>query len=91
METAFMIQALLTARQYFSANETVETEIRTRATRLWNEVEWDWYLGEAKGQQLFWHWSPNYAWKIQHKIGDHLDECLITYLLALASPTHSMR
>ena len=43
-------------------------EIRTRATRFWNEVEWDWYLGEAKGQQLFWHWSPNYAWKIQHKI-----------------------
>jgi hypothetical protein len=53
VETAFMIQALLTARQYFIANETVETEIRTRATRLWNEVEWDWYLGDPKDNSSF--------------------------------------
>ena len=88
VETAFMIQGLLTARQYFKANAPLEREIRTRASRLWAEVEWNWYLGEPKGQQLFWHWSPNHGWKIQHKIGDHFDECLITYLLAIASPTH---
>ncbi|HUR44684.1 MAG TPA: glucoamylase family protein [Candidatus Saccharimonadales bacterium] len=88
VETAFLIQGLLTARQYFMANAPLEREIRTRASRLWAEVEWNWYLGEPKGQQLFWHWSPNHGWKIQHKIGDHFDECLITYLLAIASPTH---
>ena len=24
-------------------------------------MEWDWYLGEPKGQQLFWLWSPTPA------------------------------
>jgi hypothetical protein len=90
VETAFMMQALLTARQYFIAPHAMEKEIRARATRMWQAVEWDWYLGEPRGQQLFWHWSPTYGWKIQHKLGDHFDECLITYLLALASPTHAI-
>lgn len=88
VETSYLIQALLTARQYFTGPDSVEREIRRRATKLWEEVEWDWYLGEPRGEQLFWHWSPNHRWKIQHRIGGHFNECLITYLLAIASPTH---
>lgn len=87
VETSFLIQGLLTARQYFNRADPVEAEIRRRTTRLWEEVEWDWYLGEPKGEQLLWHWSPNYGWKLNHLIGGHFNECLITYLLALASPT----
>ena len=88
VETSYLVQALLTARQYFSGPDPVEREIRRRATKLWEEVEWDWYLGEPKGGQLSWHWSPNHGWKINHRIGGHFNECLITYLLAMASPTH---
>jgi len=88
VETSYMMEGLLTARQYFDRTNRVEEEIRRRTTKLWQEVEWDWYLGEPKGQQLFWHWSPNYGWKIKHQIGGHFNECLITYLLALASPAH---
>ena len=88
VETSFLVEALLTARQYFDGANSTEREIRRRATKLWEAVEWDWYLGEPKGEQLFWHWSPNYGWKMNHRIGGHFNECLITYLLALASPTH---
>ena len=88
VETSYLIQALLTARRYFNGQDSVERDIRRRATRLWEEVEWDWYLGEPKGEQLFWHWSPNHGWKMNHRIGGHFNECLITYLLAIASPTH---
>lgn len=88
VETSFLVQAILTVRQYFSGQDSVEREIRRRATKLWEEVEWNWYLGEPKADQLLWHWSPNHGWKMNHRIGGHFNECLITYLLAIASPTH---
>lgn len=88
VETSFLVQGLLAARQYFNGGGATEQEIGRRATRLWEGVEWDWYLGQPKGEQLFWHWSPNAGWKMNHRIGGHFNECLITYLLALASPAH---
>jgi len=88
VETSFLVQGLLAARRYFMGVDATERAIRARATRLWEAVEWDWHLGEPKGGQLLWHWSPNHGWKINHRIGGHFNECLITYLLALASPTH---
>jgi hypothetical protein len=87
VETAFLVQGLLTVRQYFSGDSEVEREIRDRATTLWREVEWDWFL-EPESGQLRWHWSPNYGWKKDHRIGGHFNECLIVYVLAGASPTH---
>src|SRR5437764_1220310 len=88
VETSYLMEGLLAAREYFDRPNGMEQEIRRRTTKLWREVEWDWYLGEPKGQQLFWLWSPTHGWKMKHGIGGHFNECLITYLLALASPTH---
>jgi hypothetical protein len=88
VETSFLIQGMLAVRLYFNSEDPVEREIRERATRMWREVEWDWYLREPGGKQLYWHWSPEYGWMMNHPIGGHFNECLITYLLALASPTH---
>jgi exo beta-1,2-glucooligosaccharide sophorohydrolase (non-reducing end) len=88
VETSFLMQGILTARSYFIRDNPAEREIRQRATKLWQEMEWDWYLGQPKGEQLLWHWSPNNGWRMNHRIGGHFNECLITYLLALASPTH---
>lgn len=90
VETSFLMQGILTARKYFTNSTAIEVEIRQRASRLWHDVEWDWYRGEPPGQQLFWHWSPVNGWKMNHRIGGHFNECLITYLLALASPTHTI-
>jgi len=88
VETAYVVQGLLTVRQYFDdQNDPVETEIRRRATRLWEQVEWEWYLQNPQSQVLYWHWSPNHGWRMNHKIRGY-NECMITYLLAIASPTH---
>lgn len=90
VETAYLIQGMLTVRRYFSADDAVERELRQTITNLWEQVEWDWYLREPEGKRLYWHWSPHCEWKMNHAIGGHFNECMITYLLAIASPTHAI-
>ena len=43
VETAYMIQGLLTARQYFNLQNPEEEQIRNLITSIWESVEWDWY------------------------------------------------
>jgi hypothetical protein len=90
VETAYLVQGMLTVRQYFDdPDDPVETEIRTRATRMWEGVEWDWYRRYPDGEILYWHWSPVHGWAMDLPITGY-DETMITYLLAIASPTHPM-
>ena len=86
VETAYMIQGLLAARQYFNENTTDETQIRNLITGIWEGVEWDWYRRD-NGNYLYWHWSPNYGWIMNFPLIGW-NETMITYLLAIASPTH---
>ena len=83
----FLIQGLLIARQYFSESNTEESEIRDRITTLWERVEWDWYTQNQNA--ITWHWSPNYSFDINLKVRGW-NEALIVYVLAAASPTHSI-
>ncbi|MBI1177014.1 hypothetical protein GC207_06195 [bacterium] len=87
VETSFMIQGLLAARQYFDADNAAEREIRETITRLWRGVEWDWYRKTPDSDYLYWHWSPDYGFHISHPLIGW-NEALIVYLLAIASPTH---
>jgi hypothetical protein len=87
VETAFMIQGLLAARQYFDRDTPAEREIRDTATRLWREVEWDWYRKTPDSDVLYWHWSPDHGFHISHPLIGW-NETSIIYLLAIASPTH---
>jgi len=89
VETAFLIQGLLAARQYFSQNNEVEREIRDTITALWHGVEWDWYRKSPSSDFLFWHWSPDHEWYISHPLVGW-NETMIVYLLAIASPTHGV-
>lgn len=85
VETAFLCQGLLTLREYFKNGSTEEQALAQKADNLWKGVEWDWY---TKGENaLYWHWSPNYGWQMNFKLEGY-NECLITYTLAAASPTH---
>jgi hypothetical protein len=38
---------------------------------------------------LYWHWSPEWAWRINHRLTG-FNEVMITYLLAIASPSHGV-
>lgn len=87
VETSFLMEGLLAARQYFHGDAQAERELYRRITRLWETVEWDWYRGPQPGDFLFWHWSAEWAWRIQHPLIG-FNEVMITYLLAMASPTH---
>ncbi|TVZ25886.1 hypothetical protein JM83_0826 [Gillisia sp. Hel_I_86] len=84
VETAFLIQGLLINRQYFNGDAETEIDIRSRITKIWEAVEWNWH---TQGENvLYWHWSPTYSFQIGLKIKGW-NESLIVYVLAASSPT----
>ena len=85
VETSYLMAGLLTARQYFNGVDAAETNLRNDINILWNAVEWNWFR-QGTQNVLYWHWSPNYAWQMNHKI-EGWNECLITYILAASSTT----
>jgi hypothetical protein len=89
VETAFLVQGLLAARGYFNADTQPERDLRVKLSHLWETVEWDWYRQSPDNSYLYWHWSPDYAWHIAHRLIG-FNETMIVYLLAIASPTHSV-
>ncbi len=86
VETSFMIQGLLTARQYFDQPE--DSTLRQEITALWHGVEWNWYRRQVQ-KVLTWHWSPNNGWQINLSVRG-FNETHIVYLLAIASPTNGI-
>ncbi|MFZ4463842.1 MAG: glucoamylase family protein [Bacteroidales bacterium] len=87
VETSFLMQGLLAARQYFTADNASEKLIRDKITRIWEKTEWDWFRQYPDSKFLYWHWSPDQAWVINHNLIGW-NETMVTYLLAIASPTH---
>jgi len=87
VETSFLMMGLLCARQFFAGTADNETRLRAGIDRLWHAVEWDWHT--CGRVVLYWHWSPRHGWDMDHAITGW-NECLITYVLAAASPTHAI-
>lgn len=89
VETAFLMQGLLAARQYFRGTSEPERNLYARISHLWETVEWDWYRRSPQSDALYWHWSPEWSWYISHRLTG-FNETMIVYLLAIASPTHAV-
>lgn len=89
VETAFMFQGLLSAHQYFDGNNADEKLIRKRIDKMWNEIEWDWYKRTEDSPYIYWHWSPDQEWVINHKLIGW-NETMIVYLMAIMSPKHGV-
>jgi hypothetical protein len=88
VETALLVEGLLTARAYFRDGNPEEVAVCDSITRIWRNVEWDWY--RQGGQNiLYWHWSPDLGWKMNMGIRGW-NEALIVYVLAASSPDHSI-
>lgn len=86
VETAFLIQGLLTVQQYFKTGNSAEKAMCDTIQKIWEAVEWSWF--QQNGQQkLFWHWSPNYNWEMNMPVSGW-NEGLIVYVLAASSPTY---
>jgi len=88
VETSYLMMGLLSARQYFNGVDVNETTLRNDINDLYNAVEWSWFR-QNNQQVLYWHWSPNYQWEMNHPIKGW-NECLITYVLAASSGTYSI-
>ncbi len=88
VETAFLMQGLLAARQYFDRDDAQEAGLRAAITSLWHGVEWSWFR-RGGGPVLYWHWSPNFGWQMNFPLRG-FNETHIVYLLAAASPTHGV-
>ncbi|MDX5338045.1 MAG: Ig-like domain-containing protein [Cyclobacteriaceae bacterium] len=86
VETAFLIQGLLTVQAYLDPSDPVEKSLIDKITTLWQGVEWDWYTKDDSGV-LYWHWSPNFGWEMNLPIRGY-NESLIVYVLGASSPTH---
>jgi hypothetical protein len=88
VETSYLMQGLLCARQFFNGADPTETALRTDIDILWNAVEWSWFRKNNENV-LYWHWSKNYQWDMNFPIKGW-NECLITYVLAASSPSYSI-
>ncbi|MBX2916162.1 MAG: Ig-like domain-containing protein [Cyclobacteriaceae bacterium] len=88
VETAFLVQGLLTVRQYLNAGNATENQLISRINTLYRGVEWDWYRRENQNV-MYWHWSPDKGWTMNLPIRGW-NEALMVYLLAAASPTHTI-
>ena len=75
VETSYLFQGLLCARQYFDKDIRVENEIRRRIGWMWEGIEWDWYTRDGQ-DVLYWHWSPNNGWAMNNPVRG-FNECLI--------------
>ncbi len=83
VETALLMMGLLAARQYFAE----DANTAARITTLFDAVEWDFY---RRGENvLYWHWSPNHGWAMNHSIRGW-NETLIVYVLAAGARRHGI-
>jgi len=88
VETAFLMQGLLTVQSYFKNGNADEKAMCANIQTLWENVEWTWFQKNDE-QKLYWHWSPNYNWDMNMAVSGW-NEGLIVYVLAASSPTHAI-
>lgn len=87
VESSFMAQALICVREYFQKGNKRERKLAARADALWKAIDFNHYRNGKN--VLYWHWSPNYGWEMNFPVSGY-NECLIMYVLAVASPTHGV-
>ncbi len=86
VETSYLAQGMLVARQYFDRENPTEQQIRVLATSLWQGIDWNAYR-PAGSNAVDWLWSPLHGFANSFAVSGW-NECVIVYLLAKASPTH---
>ncbi|OUJ75503.1 glucoamylase family protein [Hymenobacter crusticola] len=88
VETSFLYEGLICARQYFTKDTPAESQLRNKILWMWENVEWNWHT-QGGQNVLYWHWSPNNGWSMNHQIHGW-NECLVTYVLAASSPKYAI-
>lgn len=87
VETSYLLQGLLCARQYFNGSSNDETNLRNAINKLYNAVDWNWYRNNQS--VLYWNWSPDQGFVVNVKV-QGWNEALITYVMAASSSTSAI-
>ncbi|GAA4781187.1 hypothetical protein GCM10023231_05730 [Olivibacter ginsenosidimutans] len=85
--TAYLMQGLLVARNYFNKDESGERELRDKITALWKAVNWQAFVPGENGHHLYSVWSPACSFDQAKPLGGY-NSSFIAYLLGIVSPTH---
>lgn len=88
VETSYLMQGLITARQYFNTANATEIDLRNKINVLWNRVDWNWFR-QNNQNVLYWHWSQDKAWVMNAQVSGW-NEALITYVMAASSLTNAV-
>ena len=86
VETSYLMEGLLCARQYFNQEDRIEKELRQRIQWIWTGIEWNWFTNGGQ-EVLYWHWSPNNGWAMNFPVRG-FNECLIMYILAASNESY---
>ncbi|HEX3023835.1 MAG TPA: glucoamylase family protein [Chitinophagaceae bacterium] len=93
VETSYLLQGLLCARQYFnSSTDANEKLLRDSINSIWNTVDWNWFTQNGAQKSIYWQYNPSFTntndiWSIPVS---GWNEALITYVLAASSTTHAI-
>ena len=87
VDTAYLLAGMMAAAAYFDGNTADEQETRRLTDELYRRVDWDW--ARSDGATLNHGWKPESGF-LQYR-WEGYDESLLLYMLALGSPTHSIR
>jgi len=69
----------------FDGADPDEVAIRSLATQIWEGVDWNAY--RKTPEAIYWLWGPVAGWNLSFQVSGW-NECMIVYLLGIASPTH---
>lgn len=93
-EHGFFMAGVVACMEYFGRDNSIEKQIRDLAAEFYENTEWDWMLQDKHGEKLktlSWHWSPDYGFSIGQRIQGNMEiSSMITYILAIGSPKHSI-
>ena len=92
VETSYVVAGGLAAKAYFDQNQPEEIELRNKIDLLIQDIEWDGLLKRVKPADekdlLPWHWSRKKGASNLEIQG--YNEGLISYILALGAPAHTV-
>ncbi len=87
IDTGLLMAGILCCLSYFDSPDETETQIRSLATILYEDVDWKWAMNNGSTMSMGWHPESGFIenrWK-------GYNEGMILYILALGSPTHAIQ
>lgn len=86
VDSAFLLAGALTAAEYFKAENSDESQIRSLADALYRRTDWAW--AQNGGETITHGWTPEKGF-LPHR-WEGYDEAMLLYVLAMGSPSYPL-